>query len=401
MFDSQDNIDAYLDGLIKSNSPTLQELFDKKLNELKITPTAAFNVMKVQSRSMKGILTGSQKLIDVRNLLKLSNFLQLPLEQVIELFLKSVEKNFPVNGITAEEIIFIKENFDLVVLKKSGLIENISDFSHIKKRILARLGLRSIFEYKTPSIDIAFSSGLFKPENNRTRAFWINAALASLREIDNPYLYDREALIKLFPQISWYSTNVERGLIEVSKLLYKIGITVIYQPSLPLLQLRGATFNHHGKPAIVLSNYHGFYATLWFALIHELYHVLFDWAEIKANKYHITDDSNEQLSVQEREKDADNFAREYLFSAKKMKEVNRYINDAEYIKQFGENNFVHPSIIYVFNAFDKQSGNRNVWKLARHYSPNLEECLKPVDWFWNDERLVEEAVPQLAVESYN
>ena len=33
-FNGQDDIDAYLDGLLKSNTPTLQELVDKKLSEL-------------------------------------------------------------------------------------------------------------------------------------------------------------------------------------------------------------------------------------------------------------------------------------------------------------------------------------------------------------------------------
>lgn len=399
-FNSQDDIDAYLDRILKANSPTLEVLFYKKLSELKIAKTTAFKLMGVHPATMKGVLTGSQKQVDVRNLLKLANFLQLPLEEVVGLFIKSIEKNFPVVGVSAEEVNFIKENFDLAVLKKAGLIENISDYDHIKKRIMARLGLRQLSEYKRPTIDIAFSSGLFKPENNLTRAFWISAALSTLSEINNPYSYDRDALVKLFPQISWYSINVEHGLLEVSKLLFKIGITVIYQPSLQSLKLRGATFNHNGKPAIILSNHAGFYATLWFALIHELYHVLFDWPEIKENKYHLTDDSNERLSVQEREDEADNFAREYLFSKEKLERIRPFINDHEYITKFGLANHVEPSIIYVFNAWDTRSTNRSAWARAKKYSPELDRCIKPLNWRWNDERLVEQAVPQLALESF-
>jgi HTH-type transcriptional regulator/antitoxin HigA len=397
-FNSQDDIDAYLDRILKSNSPTLQELFDKKLIELDIAKTAAFKLMGVQPATMKGVLSGTQKQVDVRNLLKLANFLQVPLEEVIVPFLKLIEQNFPLIGVSAEEVNFIKNNFDLAVLKKAGLIDTISDFDHIKKRIMARLGLRSIFEYKRPDIDIAFCSGTYKPESNHTRAFWVSSALASLSEIDNPYAYDREALVKLFPRISWFSTNVEHGLLEVSKLLFKIGITVIYQPPLQSLKINGATVNHKGKPAVVLSNHMKFYGTLWFALIHELYHVLFDWPEIKENKYHLTDDDNEQLSVQEREHEANNFAREYLFSKEKMKNIRPYLNDYEYVKKFGLANHVEPSIIYVFNAVDTQSTNRSAWGWARRHSPNLDLCNKPLNWLWNDERLVEEAVPELVLE---
>lgn len=399
-FNGQDDIDAYLDGLLKSNTPTLQELVDKKLSELRIAKTTAFKLMGVQPNTMKGILTGTQKQVDVRNLLKLANFLQVPIGEVIEPFLKSIEENFPVSGVSAEEVNFIKTNFELAVLKKAGLINTISDFNHIKQRITARLGLRSIFEYKPPTIDIAFCSGTYKPESNLTRAFWISSVLASLSEINNPHPYDREALIKLFPRISWHSTDVERGLLEVSKLLYKIGVTVIFQPTLQSLKIKGATFNHNGKPAILLSNYMGYYATLWYALIHELYHVLFDWPEIKENKYHISDDTNEQLSVQEREQEADNFAREYLFSKDKMQQIRPYLNDYEYIKEFGLANHVEPSIIYVFNAVDTQSTNRSAWGWARRRSPNIDLCTKPLNWHWNDERPVEVAVPELTPE-YN
>lgn len=399
-FNSQDDIDAYLDRILQSNTPSLAELFDKKLSELKIAKTTAFKLMGAHSTSMNGVLTGSKKLVDVRNLVKLANFLQLELEQVVGLYIKSVEKNSPVSNISAKEVNFIKENFDLAVLKKAGLIDTISDFDHIKKRIINRLGLKSILQYKKPDIDVAFCSGLFKPENNRTRAFWISSALASLSEINNPYPYDREGLIKLFPSIGWYSTDVEKGLLEVSKLLFKIGITVIYQPSLQTLKVNGATFNHNNKPAIVLCNHSGFYATLWHALIHELYHVLFDWSEIQIHKFHLTDDTNEQLSVQEREAEANRFAREYLFSSEKSEHIKPYLNDVRYVEEYGQANHVDPSIIYVYYAFDNQSTNRKAWGKARIFSPDINRCRKPVNWQWGGEEPVEEVIPQLAVESY-
>lgn len=400
MFNGHEDIDAYLDGLLGSNGNTLETLFDKKLKELGITRTAACKIMEVERRSLNGILGGSQKLIDVSNLLKLANFLQLPLDKLVELFLKSLEKKFPSDGATAEEIKFIKANFNLAVLKKAGAIKSISDFKHIKERICARLGLKSIFEFRKPLIDIAFSSGLFKPENDLTRAFWISAAQTTLSEINNPFPYDREALIKVFPRLRWHSMNVERGLIEVSRILFEVGITVIYQAKLQTLQLRGATFNHNGKPCIVLTDYRGFYATLWYALIHELYHVLFDWDEIREHKYHLTDDSNEQLSVQDREKDANEFARKYLFSSDKMDAIRPFLNDSEYVAEFAADNHVEKSIIYVFHAFETQDTNRMAWARAKRYSPKIKDCKLPLNMVWEDESRVEVAVQKLAVETY-
>lgn len=398
MDDRFKDIDALLNGIIAPDKKSLKDLFENKVEELKLSHTVAYKIIGIQSRTIKGILNGSQKVVDITNLTKIANFLQLPKDEVVKLFLDAVEENFPTYNISSDKINFIKSNFDLAVLRKSKLIDNITDFEHIEKRILGRLGLRSIFEYKKPTIDVAFSSGLFKPENDLTRSFWIQAAIACFEEIDNPYEFDREELIKIFPKIRWHSMNVEKGLLEIIRALYRIGITVIYQPPLQKLQLRGATFNHNNKPCIVLTNYVGFYATLWFALIHELYHVLFDWEEIKANKYHLTDDSNKQLSVREREEDADNFAREYLFSKEKSSVVRPYIYNTGYVAEYAANNHIHPSLIYVFNAFDAPKTNRMVWAIARKNSPDVESCIQALDIPWP--KPVDEVVQHLKPEVY-
>ncbi|AHM62347.1 putative plasmid maintenance system antidote protein [Flammeovirgaceae bacterium 311] len=399
MSDKYRDIDALLNGIVQPEKQTLKELFDRKIHELKLTPTSAYDIIGIQSRSAKGILSGTQKVVDITSLIKIANFLQIPKEDLVKLYLETVEENFPINNITPDKINFIKENFDLAVLRKAGLIKNITDFAHIEARILSRLGLRSIFEYRKPNIDVAFSSGLFKQKNDNTRAFWIKAAQAYLKEIDNPYEYNREQLIKVFPRIRWHTLNEEKGLVEVIKILYRVGITVIFQPPLQKLQLRGATFNHKNKPCIVLTNYLGFYATLWFALIHELYHVLFDWEEIKVNKYHLTDDSNEQLSVREREAEADKFAREYLFSTEKTKNIRPYIYDESFVKNYASDNHVHPSIIYVFNAWD-QKNNRG-WALARKHSPDVNKSVISIKTDWQDEDPIEKITTKHKAEAYN
>jgi Zn-dependent peptidase ImmA (M78 family) len=400
MNDRFKDIDALLNGIIRPEKLSLKELFDRKVEELELAPTAVFKIIGIQSRTIKGILTGSQKLVDITNLTRIANFLQLSSEEVVKLYLEAVEENFPTYTISPEKINFIKENFDLAVLRKAGLIDDITDFEQIEKRLVARLGLKSIFEYRRPSNEIAFSSGLFKAENNLTRAFWITSAQAWFAEFENPHPYSREELIKVFPKIRWHSMNVEKGLVEIIRALYKIGITVIYLPPLQKLQLRGATFSYNNKPCIVLTNYVGFYATLWFALIHELYHVLFDWEEIKTNKYHLTDDSNEQLTVQEREMEADNFAREYLFSKEKIKAIRPYLNNPAYVAENANTNHVHPSIIYVFNAFDSPKTSRAPWAIARKYSPDIKPCIEQIDIPWQSETSVEKIAKKLKSEIY-
>lgn len=399
MNDRRDDIDALLNSFLEKT--TLNDLFAKRIAELDISPNAAFKIIGVQPRTIKGILAGKLKIVDFTSIIKLADFLQITKEEAMSMYMAQVEQNFPSNDVSPQEKIFIQENFDLTILKKSGVINSISDYVHIKERILTRLALSSIFQYRKPKVDVAFSSGLYKTENDRTRAFWVNAALVTLKEINNPNEYDREALIKIFPKIRWYSTNVDKGLTEVAKLLYTIGITIIFQPSMPTLQLRGATFCCNNRPCIVLTDYVGFYPTLWFALIHELYHVLFDWEEIRINRYHLTDDSNEQLSVRERERRADHFAREFLFSGEKLQKVKPYINDETYIAQVAANNQVHPSIIYTFIAYDSSSKDRYAWKRARALSPTVDECEKPLPVLWTDPSPIHETVESRREVTYN
>lgn len=389
-----------LNGLFPEAQTSLRDRFNKRLYELEMTATSACTNLGIQWRSMQGILDGTQKIIDGTNILTLSNFLQIPHEEVWKLYVVALRKHFQSSSIPLEKIEFIKENFNLAVLKKAGLIDSVTDYASIDQKLTQRLGLKSILEYRKPSSDVAFSSGLFNPENDVVRENWIEFAKACFREIDNPYSFQRDELIKAFAKMRWYSTDVERGLSEVIRLLYKIGVTVIVQSPLQNLKLRGAIFNVNSKPCVVLTNYRGFYATLWFALVHELYHVLFDWDDIKASKYHLTDDSNEELSVREREQEADNFAREYLLPKEKSLLVRSYINDSAYVREFASDNQIHPSIVYTFNAFDSNGSDRTVWARAKKFSPPVTNATKDIEISWQDTRTVEEIMSSLKPNLY-
>jgi HTH-type transcriptional regulator / antitoxin HigA len=388
-----------IDSIPKEN---LKELFEQRMRDLNVSPTNVLDILKIQYRTLNGILNGTQKTVDLTNLIKIANFLQRPKEQIIKLYLDVLETNFPNETFSSPgNFEFIKENFDLTVLKKANFINNIYEYSEIENRINSFLGLKSISEYTKPLADVAFSAGLIKPKNELTRSFWIKVANDTLKEIDNPYRYDRQTLVEYFPNIRWHSTNVELGFINIIKELYKLGITIIYQSPLPSLHLRGATFSVNGKPCIVLTDYKGFYPTLWFALIHELFHVIFDWDEIQSNNYHLTDEENEQMTIAERETEANDFARDYLFSKKKTEEIRPHLYNSEYVNEYAKNNHVHPSFIYVFNAYDIGHKDRNAWGRARNHNPNIDHIIKKIENPWNDAMPISDFVRTLRPKFYN
>ena len=382
------NIDELLQGALKKEA--LKDIFENKLDELKLTKTSVQEILGIPYRTLKGVLEGTQKVVDVTNLMKLADFLQLPKEEVFRLYTDALQKKNPMSRTSPDSVKFIQENFDPAVLKKAGLIDDVSDYRHIEQRITRRLGFKSIFEYQKPSNDVAFSSGLFKPKNLLTRLFWIRVAVCRLEEMDNPNDYNREVLLKYVPHIRQHTTNVGRGLTEVIRSLYKIGITVIFQPPLQGLQLRGATFNVNDKPCIVLTNYRGFYSTLWFCLLHEIFHIIFDWKDIKENRYHLTDDDVEELTVQEREKEADKFASDYLFSKEKMAAIRSKLNNAAFVKGVAKENDIHESMIYSSFAFE--TNDRKAWARAKAMSPPVQNAIQALDFSWNDKRPLEEIV---------
>ena len=408
---NQDNfdIDSLLNGFLSNEvniyEASLKELFDARLSELQISMTTALSILQIESRPLNGILNGNQKLVDFTNLIKIANFLQIPKEKVIQLYINELEKTYDLDlAYPPSKIEFINKNFDLAVLKKANFINSINDYPEIEKKINSYFGFKTIFEYRKPHVDVAFSAGLIKPKNELSRSMWIESATNIFEGLNNPYPFDRQKLIDFFPEIRWHSTNVELGLVNIIKTLYKMGVTVIYQDSLPTLHLRGATFAVNQKPCIVLTNYRGFYPTLWFALIHELFHVLFDWDEIKNSKYqrHVSDSEASQLTVLEKEKEADDFAREYLFSIEKTLIAKSFIHDNTLVEEYSKNNHVHPSFIYVFFANDFGKNNKGIsWMRAHKYNPQIDSIIDHFDNPWNNPKPISQYIKSLKMNIFN
>lgn len=366
---------------------TLRERFDKRVEELKITPTTALEILNIEYRALNGILDGTQKRIDFTALSKLARFLGISYSEVIEMYLQSLESKYKDEIGYTDKGKFILKNFDLAALKSVGIIDTINDFDHIEKQIVNLLGLKNLFDYKKDEINAAFSAGKIEPKNSQNRNLWIEYAKVQFEVFSNSYEYNKEALIGYFPNIRWHSTNLEYGLWEVIRALYCLGITVIFQPPLPTLHLRGATFSVRDKPCIILTDYKGYYPTLWFALIHELYHVLFDWEEIQLNKYHLSDEENDLYTVKKNETDADNFSRQYLFPDNKMQQVRFNLSDDFFINEFAKQNHIDPSIIYIFNAFDKGKEDLKAWPRAVKKMPDIRKALDHLIYFkWEDRK---------------
>ncbi len=388
------NVDDLLGKIMSemgNQSPqTLSSLFEQRLAELNINQTTAAEIMGIQHRGLVGVLNGTLKRIDFSTLNKLSSFLQLPQKDVLDLFMNTFNDQYSLN-VDKEKVDFIKNNFDLAALKKAGFIEDIADFNEIESRLCELFRLKDILSYKPSEKVPAFSAGKIKKKNSYSQSAWLTKAEELLCELDNPYPYDRNKLIEIFPKIRWFSTDVSLGLKNVITLLYRCGVSVVFMPSFSNLHVRGATIAIGGKPAVILTDYKGFYATLWFALIHELYHVLFDWEEIVQGNYHLSMDDSDDAVLVQKETEADNFARKYLFSKEKSAMIKRYLNNHPEVVKFAKFNDVHPSMIYLFEAFD--AGNKPAnWVKAQKYNASVPDSLGKLNSSWSDIKSINQYV---------
>jgi len=355
----------------------LRNRFENKLNELGITSFQAEKQLGTDYKTLNRLLDGDVKKFDLITLIKIGYLLNIPEKDVSESFISLMLEQHAEEISNVKKMMFIHNNFDLDTLKKLRIIKKTNDYSHIENQLVSILGLHSILDYNPEDIGAAHSESSIKPKHQKNRIYFKSKSKSIFKLIDNPNPFDRQGVIDYFPKIRWHSTDVDGGMITVIKSLFKLGVTVIFQPKIPSLQMRGATFEVNGKPCIVLTDYMNSYPTMWFALVHELFHVLFDWEEILSKKYHLSDEETDIDVLKHKEDEANDFAREYFLPSKILNSISERIRQTFFIKEFASDNHVHPSIVYANFAFRNSDEENNYWAIYNNLiHPNMEKLIE-------------------------
>ncbi|KPM33420.1 Putative plasmid maintenance system antidote protein [Croceitalea dokdonensis DOKDO 023] len=366
-------------------------LFERRIEELGITQSRAEAMLGIEKKSLNSILNKEAKRVDIITIIKLAQFLNLPVDGFVKVYLQELPSEQIGDIEKAKKNNFIVQNFDLPQLHKKKFISSKTDYEAIEKRIVTFFGLNSIYDFAQETVTPAFSRTK-RSSSDLMREFWVQSALSQFKLIENPNPYNREQLIDLIPKIRPYTKNIEKGLLTVVKALFSIGITVIYQESLPNISVRGATFVVDGKPCIVINDLHKRYPTLWFSLMHELHHVLYDFDEIQQVKYHLTGEPDLWL----KEEKANDFAREYLFNKKRSKYIKPFINESVLVREYADKSQVHPSIIYNFHMYDSDK-----WVKFNKYIPDSGLAINNLNVsIWESES-VKETTERLKKEIFN
>lgn len=382
-------IDNILNKSFNYKGPSIEDLFKEKLYLSGLTKTQFEKLSGMERRSLDAILDKTSKQTDIIKLLKLAEFLEIDFNELLIIHFN----DRPVEEVkelqSSMDITFINKFFDLKILISLGFIKKNDSLEILKERICKFFDIGSIYEYDR-ELNEALYSRTKKSFSDKMKDFWIKSSYKYFELIDNPNEYNRKNLLDLIPKIKPYTQNVETGLLTVFQALYNIGITVVFQPSLPKTQIRGATFFINNKPCIVITDFNKNYATIWFALIHELHHVLFDLETIEKTSYHLSGEPDLFLIQEDK---ANDFASEYLLSSEKMRYIEKMIHNKFMVEKFAKECQIHPCIIYALYQWRQSQIGNDYWGAFKEHFPSLKNITKRLNVSnWDIESIKETAI---------
>ncbi|WAC11434.1 ImmA/IrrE family metallo-endopeptidase [Dyadobacter pollutisoli] len=372
------NISDLFEQVGSGPSVSFSEMVEQKKLELGITDFQMSKILGIPKntfyRMTKRISEGDVESLDYFSIIKISQLFNLDVQDLTKTYVGSLNSEHIGQIEDARKANYILRTFDVKGLKDLNFISSTTDFQHIENRIKSFFHLDSIFDYSHEVGRVLFSK--LHNSNDKMRELWVRSAFFQFEKIENTNEFNREVLLSLVKNIRPYTRYEEKGFLTVIRALFGVGITVIVQPSPPKAKVRGGTFVVNGRPCIAITDYNNNYATLWFALMHELFHVLNDLDQLKVLKYALTEDGAADLFLLQ-EEDADWFAREMLFPREFMNYIKHLINSPTSVAKYAEEKRVHPAIIYSFFCYEanKEMG-KNLYGLYQQYFGKTDTALR-------------------------
>ncbi len=371
----------------EDKSPSLTAMLDSRMQKLNISQRSmSSEVLSIERKTLQRILSNEHQKLDILTLLKVGYFLNTDIEELIKICVASMTPEELKELEQARKSTFILENFDLEGLKKMGFITDKLNFLETENKILEFFELETIYEYQRELGLILFSQTK-RNYHDKMREFWLKSIEIAFKSVANPNEYKPELLRQLIERMPNYSKNEENGLFIVIRALYMVGITVLVQPYPANTQVKGASFLIKKKPCIILTDYNKRYDTLWFSLMHELYHILYDYDILLKSNYHLSGENDLFLI----EDNANKFARNILLSPEKSQYIYKIINIPAMVSDFAKKCNIHPAIIYGFYIYDNPSENIKYRKLI----PSSKISLQNIQYSLFDFPTIQEGIKNI------
>lgn len=185
--------------------------------------------------------------------------------------------------------------------------------------------------------------------NTESIAIWLNLAREEI-EIQNNDLsnkkYTKEALINSLDKFKLLALNPDyrKSIKSARKLLNSLGIYLVLCDAIVNSKVRGALTTYKKKPAIYLSGRFKTHDHIWFALMHEIGHLIQHYLPDESLITLENDGTNKDLSLKEME--ANQFSRDFFISNSDYQEFTRS-NDftQDTTEKFAKSQKVHIGIV--------------------------------------------------------
>ena len=195
-------------------------------------------------------------------------------------------------------------------------------------------------------------------------AIWINMCESEI-EIQNEdisnIVYKESNLKQNLERFKLLSCNnkTDSSINSCRKLLNKLGVYLVFCEPITNSKVRGALTSYKGHPVIYLSGRFKSHAHIWFALMHEIGHLLLHY-----NKTDIIVSYEDDDNCSSKEQQANQFARDFFVDSVQYDEFSKKLKyTADEIRKFAKEQKVLPEIVVAILRHDEKIGYNQFIKL--------------------------------------
>lgn len=188
-------------------------------------------------------------------------------------------------------------------------------------------------------------------------AIWINMCESEI-EIQNEdisdIIYKESNLKQNLAKLKLLSCNnkTDSSINSCRKLFNKLGIYLVFCEPITNSKVRGALTSYKGHPVIYLSGRFKSHAHTWFALVHEIGHLLLHY-----NKTDIIVSYEDDDNCSRKEQQANQFARDFFVDPMRYNEFSKKTKyTADEIRKFAKEQKVFPEFVVAILRHDEKVG---------------------------------------------
>jgi HTH-type transcriptional regulator/antitoxin HigA len=236
--------------------------------------------------------------------------------------------------------------FPIAEMSRKGWISACKNAEETVQQLLLFFGVSTTQAwenyYLNQKLRVAFRLSLASTKDPYAISAWLRKGDWQAMEMQTKAEYSEKILKKNLSRLRWAITDYRVDFLQrLQTICSESGIKIIFTPCISKAPISGATRWISGVPCIQLSGRYKRYDIFCFNLMHEIGHIL-----LHGKKGVFIEDIEYSDRQEDKEKEADEFASEFLLPSAKEAEIIKSGNYSESeIKKYARRYQIHPAII--------------------------------------------------------